>query len=303
MRELFNFLIFPGFLFTSVLGLLLTWVDRKVSAVVQWRVGPPWFQPFADFLKLMIKETTVPEGASRTTFLFAPILSLIAPVILSVMLWKMNFAPHSSFLGDLIVVIYLFAMVPLAVIIGGAASRNPLSAVGASREMSLYFAYELPFLLVLFIPILKTKGLIKIGELVLFQQANGPILYSISGAIGAIVALICIQAKLTYVPFDSPEAEQEIMAGPYLEYSGVSLALFKLSRAMMLFVLPVFIITIFWGGIANFWAIPKFLAVIVLIILIKNTNPRLRIEQALRFFWTRLSILAIIGLIVAIFGH
>ncbi len=303
MKIIFDFLFFPGFLFTAIVGLLLTWVDRKISAIIQWRVGPPWYQPFADLFKLLIKETIIPEGAIKFLFLGAPILSVTAATIISVMLWTMNFAPRTSFVGDLIVILYLLALIPIATILGGSASRNPLSAVGVSREMSLYFGYELPFLLALVVPILKTNGSIRIGDILLFQQAHQPFLYSISGAIATIICLICFQAKLGYAPFDIPEAEQEIMAGPYLEYSGVGLALFKLSRAMMLFILPVFIITLFWGGITNYWAILKFLLIIILIVLIKNTNPRLRIEQALRLFWARLSIISAIGLILAAFGY
>lgn len=299
LLTILSFLIFPGFLFTAVIGLLLTWVDRKVSARVQMRVGPPWYQPFADFLKLLLKETTIPEGAQKTVFLLAPLLGIIALPIVAVMLFSMNFNPYSSFVGDLIVLIYLLALPPMGLIIGGSASKNPLSAVGASREMTLYFGYELPFLAAILVPVVKT-GSIRIGDIVLYQQFHGSILYSLSGVIAAIVALICIQAKLGYAPFDIAEAEQEIMAGPLLEYSGVSLALFRLTRAMMLFILPLFLITIFWGGFADFWAILKFLLIIVLIILIKNTNPRLRIDQALKFFWIGLGSLAIISIILAI---
>ena len=294
-----SFLILPGFLFTAVIGLLLTWVDRKVSARVQMRVGPPWYQPFADFLKLLLKETTIPEGAQKTVFLLAPLLGIIALPIVAVMLFSMNINPYSSFVGDLIVLIYLLALPPLGLILGGSASKNPLSAVGASREMTLYFGYELPFLAAILVPVVKT-GSIRIGDIVLYQQFYGSILYSISGIIAAIVALICVQAKLGYAPFDIAEAEQEIMAGPLLEYSGVSLALFRLARAMMLFILPLFLITLFWGGFANLWAIPKFLLIVVLIILIKNTNPRLRIDQALKFFWIGLGSLAIISIILAL---
>ena len=299
LLTILSFIIFPGFLFTAVIGLLLTWVDRKVSARVQMRVGPPWYQPFADFLKLLLKETTIPEGAQKTVFLLAPLLGIIALPIVAVMLFSMNFNPYASFVGDLIVLIYLLALPPLGLILGGSASKNPLSAVGASREMTLYFGYELPFLAAILVPVVKT-GSIRIGDIVLYQQFHGSILYSLSGVIAAIVALICVQAKLGYAPFDIAEAEQEIMAGPLLEYSGVSLALFRLTRAMMLFILPLFLITIFWGGFADFWAILKFLLIIVLIILIKNTNPRLRIDQALKFFWIGLGSLAIISIILAI---
>jgi NADH-quinone oxidoreductase subunit H len=150
--------------------------------------------------------------------------------------------------------------------------------------------------------ILKAGGSIKFGEIILAQQAQGPFLYSISGVIAGVVILLCVQAKLSFVPFDIPEAEQEIMAGPYIEYSGVALAIYKVTRAMMLFLLPLFLISILWGGFADWWAIPKFLLIIVLIVLMKNTNPRLRIDQALKFFWIGLGILSIIGLVLAFYG-
>lgn len=301
-RTLFSFVVFPGFLFSAVVGLLITWIDRKVTARIHWRVGPPWFQPYADFLKLLLKETIIPEGSSKILFLLGPLLGLVAMSILAVMLFSMNFYPTSTFVGDLIVIIYLLALPPIGIIIGGSASKNPLASVGVSREMTQYFAYELPFLVSAAVIILKAGGSIRFGDIVLAQQSQGPFLYSLSGVIAAIVFLLSTQAKLSFVPFDIPEAEQEIMAGPYIEYSGVALAMYKLTRAMMFFLLPLFLISVLWGGFANWWAILKFLVIVVLIILIKNTNPRLRIDQALKFFWTGISILAIIGLILAFYG-
>lgn len=301
MKVVFWFLVFPGFLFSSIIGLLLTWVDRKVTARIQWRVGPPWFQPFADFSKLLSKETLIPINASRFLFLMAPILSIIAITAVGTMLFTMNFYPGISFLGDLIVLIYLLTLPPLATIIGASASKNPLAAVGASREMTLYFGYELPFITAVIITIIKTGGMIRIGDIITYQHIHGPILYSVSGIIAMIVALLSMQAKLGYVPFDIAEAEQELMAGVYTEYSGFALALFKLTKAMMLFLLPCFLITIFWGGFVTWWAILKLLLLVVLIILIKNTNPRLRVDQALKFFWVGLMPLAIIGIILAFF--
>ena len=302
VRILFSYLIFPGFLFTAVVGLFLTWIDRKVTARIHWRVGPPWYQPYADFLKLLLKETIIPEGSSRVLFLLAPLLGLVAMSILAVMLFSMNFNPGGTFVGDLIVIIYLLALPPLGIMIGGSASKNPLASVGVSREMTQYFAYELPFLITVAAVILKAGGSIRFGDIVLVQQADGPFLYSISGVIGAIVILLSTQAKLGFVPFDIPEAEQEIMAGPYIEYSGVALAMYMVVRAMMLFLLPLFLISLLWGGFADWWAIPKFLLIVVLIVLMKNTNPRIKIDQALRFFWLGLGVLSIIGLVLAVYG-
>ncbi len=302
IKILFNYLIFPGFLFAAIIGMFLTWVDRKVTARVQMRVGPPWYQPYADFFKLLLKETLIPEGASKVLFYLGPMLGLVSMSILAVMIFKMNFSPDGSFVGDIIVMIYLLALPPIGVIIGGSASKNPLASVGASREMTQYFAYELPFLIVIAGIVLKAGGTIKFGEIIQWQKVNGPFLYSISGIVFALIFLLVIQAKLGLVPFDIPEAEQEIMAGPYIEYSGVALAIYKITRAMMLFLLPLFMISLLWGGIGDWWAVLKFLLLIVLIILIKNTNPRLRIDQALKFFWIFLGILSIIGLVLAVNG-
>jgi len=295
----FAFVVFPGVIFTAAAGLLLTWVDRFVSARVQWRKGPPVYQPFADMLKLLLKQTVVPEGASKVTFLLAPLIGFAAMCITAVLLFYVNFFPSGSFVGDLIVLVYLFALPPLATIIGASASRNPLSAVGASREMVLYLGYELPFLLALSVPIILTGGKIRIGDLVLAQQAGGPFLTSWAGAIAAVIVLICIQAKLGYPPFDMAEAEQEIMSGVLIEYSGAPLAVFRLTKAMMLFLLPCFLVTVFWGGLASWWAILKVIAVVVLVILIKNTNPRFKIDHALRFFWFILGALGIVAVILA----
>lgn len=302
VRLLFNFVIFPGFLFTAVVGLFITWVDRKVTARIHWRVGPPWYQPYADFLKLLIKETMIPEDSSRILFLIGPIIGVVSMSILAVMIYQMNFYPEMSFVGDLIVVVYLLAIPPLGVILGGSSSKNPLAGIGASREMTQYFAYELPFLIAIAIVVVKTNGSIRLGEIFMAQQGQGPFLYSVSGVIAAIVILLATQAKLSFVPFDIPEAEQEIMAGPYVEYSGVTLALFKVTRAMMFLLMPLFLVSVLWGGIASWWAILKVLLFIVLIVLIKNTNPRIRIDQALKFFWFGLGILSIIGLVFAFNG-
>lgn len=303
LKILLYYLIFPGFLFTAVVGLFSAWIDRKVSARVQWRIGPPWYQPFVDILKLLGKETIVPEGAKKNTFLLSPLIGLTGVTLASTILLVINFGMNRGFIGDLIVMIYLFAFTPLAIILGGSSSNNPFGSVGANREMTLYFSYELPFLIAIFSVVTKSGGTIKIWDLLNYQSSYGPFLYSFSGVIAFIISILCIQAKLAYAPFDIPEAETEVQAGPFIEYSGPPLAVFKLTKAMLLFVLPVFLITIYWGGLTSWWAILKYLAVLVLIILIKNVNPRVRIDQAMRFFWIPMSILAVIGMISAYYGY
>jgi len=306
-KTLFYFIVFPGFLFTALVGVLVSWIDRKVTARVQWRVGPPVLQPFYDFVKLLGKETIVPQAGSKLTFLLSPLFGLAAVTIVSTILWLVMISPEKTFLGDLIVVIYLLTIPSICVIIGGFASGNPLASLGASREMKMILAYELPFILAIFTPVIKAQGIIRLGDLLQYQWANSIFLNSWSGFIAFVVAIICMQAKLALVPFDIPEAETEIIAGPYIEYSGAPLALYKLTRWMMLFVVPMFLVIMFMGGIVFsgwhiLWGILKYVLLLVIIILMRNTNPRLRIDQAIKFFWGPMTILAIIGIIFAFLG-
>lgn len=302
LRLFFNYLIFPGFLFSAVIGLMASWVDRKVTARIQWRVGPPWYQNFIDIVKLLGKETIVPEGA-KSTFLLAPFLGLLSAVLVSAILGKGILMPSESFVGDLIVVLYLLIIPAISLIIGASSSRNPLASIGASREMKLVLAYELPFILAIIAVIIKSAGVVQIGSILTHQINNGTNLAAWSGLLAFIVAIFCMQAKLGFVPFDMSEAEQEIMAGALIEYSGLPLAIFKLTRAVLLYTMPLLLITLFWAkDLSPLSLIVKYIALLAVVILIKNTNPRLRIDQAMRFFWGPLTILATIAVILAVLG-
>jgi NADH-quinone oxidoreductase subunit H len=302
-----SFLIFPGLLFTAVGGLATQWVDRKVSALVQWRVGPPWFQPFADILKLLGKEIVIPAGAKRAGFFLAPLAGLAAVGMVSTILWLTNLR-GVGFVGDLIGVLYLLTIPSLGIILGASASSNPLSSVGASREMKLVLAYELPFVIAIFTAVTKVSPMtLRLDNIIAYQEANGVLLGNASCILAFIVCILVAQAKLTYPPFDIPEAETEIMDGTHMEYSGAALAVIKLQQAMMLFTLPIFFITLFWGGLQFhgwniLYTIVKYLIIVTIIVLIKNTNPRVRIDQAVRFFWGPVSLIAVIGMVLAILG-
>lgn len=118
-----------------------------------------------------------------------------------------------------------------------------------------------------------------------------------------IAAIFCMQAKLGLAPFEVSEAEQEIMGGVLIEYSGSALAIFKLTKAVLLYTTPLLLIILFLGkDLSLSFTIIKFIILLVVIILIKNTNPRLRIDQALRFFWGPVTILAVIAAVLAALG-
>lgn len=312
----FFFLVFPGMLFSVALGLALCWVDRKVTALVQWRKGPPFTQPFWDVLKLLGKEVIVPAQAWVGGFLAFPFVAFSAVALAATFVWLAATGFGQPPLGDLIVVLYLLTIPTLAVILGGAASGNPLGAVGASRDMKLLLAYELPFVIAILVAVFQHRdldgetvyaGTLSLSGLVDFQSHVGSIILRPSGILAFLVALLCAQAKLGFVPFDLAEAECEIGEGALLEYSGASLAFFKLTQAVMLVTLPVFLVTVFWGGLdPGIWGVLAFagkvVLIVVLFVLIKNTNPRVRIDQAMRFFWGPMTIVALVALLLAQLG-
>ncbi len=306
---LFLFFIFPGFLFSASFGLFAGWVDRALTARIQWRVGPPWHQNFTDVIKLLIyKETVIPVKVSKLIFLGMPLVSLSAATLASTMILVMGAYPQTGFLGDLIVVAYLLMIPAVSLMLGAFASENPLASLGASREMKLMLSYELPFIISLIVPIIKSGYAIRLGDIIMHQSASGNTIGSVSGVISFIVMLVCAQAKLSFAPFDIPEAETEIMAGPYIEYSGKALGIFKLSKAVMLFALPALMIMLYFGVLAAgpdglIRNILQYLAILALMVVIKNTNPRVRIDQAVKFFWGPVTALAIIAVVLAYTGH
>ena len=306
-KEIFYFLVFPGLLFAGVVGGFLSWVDRKITARVQFRQGPPLFQPLYDFVKLLSKETIIPKYGSPITFLLSPVFALFGAVLAAVFILLPVFGIESGFSGDLLVIIYVLNIPSVTYIIGGLASGNPLAAVGASREMKLILSYELPFLLVLTSIIIKSGMTINLSEIISNQIVHGANIGSISGIFGFITVLMCVQAKLGLVPFDMAEAEGEICDGIMIESSGTVLAIYKLVKYIMFLVLPAFICGLFFSGLSLaginiFWSILKVLLVILLITLIRNTNPRVRIKQAMRFFWIWMNLFAVISIVLAIFG-
>ena len=307
MIYIFYFLFF-GFLLTAIIGLLASWIDRKVTAKVQYRVGPPLLQPLIDIVKLLGKETLIPAGSSKITFLMAPVIGLASVILVSTLLWINNIYPAKSFLGDLIVVLYLLVIPSISIIMGGFASRNPLASLGASREMKLVLGYELPFILATLVSVIKSGYTFRLGEILDFQAQNGAFVGSWSGTLALIVAIICMQAKLALVPFDIPEAETEIVGGPLIEYSGSGLAIYRLMKNMLMFTVPFFLIIVFIGGlrldgIHLLYGVLKYIGLVALMTVIRNTNPRVRIDQAVKFFWGPVTIIAIIAIILALLGR
>jgi len=306
IEYVFFLLIFPGLLFTGILGLTVGWVDRKVSARFQFRVGPPFFQNFNDFFKLLGKETIIVKDGVHSLFIAAPFIAFAVTVLISTMVGVALFF-NRGFGGDLFVVMYLLMVYSVMVILGGSSTGNVYSSIGAGREMKLLLADELAFIFVCLVPVIKADYQLSLEQILNWQSIEGAFIGSVSGVIAFIVGMLCIQAKMTLPPFHIPEAETELVEGPFMEYSGPPLAFWKLNHFMLYVVLPFLLVLLFLGGFnlqgwGILWAVLKYLAIIVVMIIIKNTNPRIRIDTALNFFWKYAALLGLIALILAVLG-
>jgi NADH-quinone oxidoreductase subunit H len=297
--------LFPGFLFIIIYGLILEFLDRRIAARMQNRVGPPFFQPFADFIKMLGKEVIDPEGVDRQLFDAAPLVALAAVMTAYLYVPVLGNSPL-AFQGDLVLVLYLLTLPTIALFLLGWLSRNIFSAIGGIRAVTQMFIYEVPFFLALLAPALMA-GTWSISEIAVWQQKN--LWFIFLQPIGFVVALIGLQAKLERTPFDIPEAETEIIAGPWTELTGRRLALMHLTMNVSLVVGSSLIAALFLGGpmipwvitpvwmgwIAGFFLfLAKTLGVLLVLASIKVATGRIRIDQLNRIGWKYIASAAIV---------
>jgi NADH-quinone oxidoreductase subunit H len=289
MMALFYILIFPGFLFLSTFSLLAEYIDRKLYARLQNRVGPPWYQPTADFIKLLAKEDIVPTEANTTFFRLAPILALTAAVtaFLYIPIW----GPQSlfPFNGDIIVILYLLTLPTLCFFIGGWYSTSLYCRLGAVRLVTQLFAYEVPLLMAVLAPAL-LAGSWSLSEIALYYEKHP--FYWLINLISFAVALVALHGKLEKAPFDIPEAETEIVAGGLTEYSGRLLALLRLTLDIEMIVGAALLAAVFlpfWihsGPVIGFAAfLVKVIFMVALLSLARTIFARMRIDQMVNFCW------------------
>ncbi len=294
-------LFFPGGLFLLGSGLVFEYIDRKLIARFQNRVGPRWFQPLADFVKLLAKEEIIPTGVIKPLFIILPIIALTAALTAALYVPLFGFKPSFSFQGDLVVTLYLLSMMTLCIGLAGANTEDRFSLVGATRALTQLFSYEAPFLLALLGPAI-ALGTWNIGEI----NAGAAVTrtwFIILQPIGFIVALIGLMGKLELPPFDAPEAETEIVAGALTEYSGRGFALFKLGRDVELVIGLTLIASFYLGGFVNpldfLW---KTLLLLLVTAALQSLFARLRIDQTVGLWWRTGMILVLLQLVVIILG-
>ncbi len=290
MNALLALLLFPGGLFVMLNGLAYEWVDRKLVARMQNRLGPRWFQPLADVAKLLGKEEIVPRGADARWFNGLPIVALAAVLTAALYVPLLGILPSVGFAGDLIVTIYLLSVLTLCLALAGSLTSDRFGLLGATRTLTQLFSYEAPFLLALLGPAV-VAGSWQIGTIL--NYASGQWLI-VTQPIGFFIAVIGLMGKLELPPFDAPEAHTEIVAGALTEYSGRGLALFRLAKNVALVVGLTLIAGFYLGGIANaFEFVGKTLALLGVIVVLQVLFARLRIDQLVGMWWRVGALLAL----------
>lgn len=282
VRDLFALLIFPGGLFVVIAGLLYEWVDRKLLAQLQNRVGPRWFQPLADLVKLLAKEEVIPDGVDRRLFTGLPVVALAGVLTAALYVPLGGVAPAHSFNGDLIVTLYLLSLLSLCMGLAGSNTMDRFSLVGATRTLTQLFSYEAPFLLALLGPAI-VAGSWEIRAIIAYTDGRWLLF---TQPLGFIVVLIGLMGKLELPPFDAPEAETEIVAGAMTEYSGRGLALFHLGKAVEMVIGLTLIAALYLGGVANplsFFV--KTLGLLLVVAVLQSLLARLRIDQTVGLWW------------------
>ena len=303
LSALFSLLIFPGFAFLFACALAFQWIDRRVVARLQGRVGPPWYQPLADLIKLLAKEDVLPTEAHELACAALPMVSLAA-VLTAALYIPVGNRSTPSFEGDLIVVLFLLSIPALAYFLAGWLSGSVFSVVGGNRSLLQYFSYEVPFLMALSGPAI-LSGSWSIAQITA-QQSHAPWIVLVQ-PLGFFLALTGLIGKLKRSPFDIPKAKSEIGAGPLTEFSGRKLALWQLSLHIKTAVGIFLLVDVFLGGASIGLPAPailvfglKALLVLLVLSLVDVLYARLRIDQLVNLGWRVLAPLALVQVLAVV---
>ena len=289
-------LIFPGLLFAVPAAWFILWVERKAVALMQGRVGPPFMQPFFDFVKLLGKQTPQRTGIAGMIMKAWPVIAVasaagavgLLPVLPS----------SGGFEGDLILLLALLELPSMCIIAAGFSSRSIFAEIGSAREAVLSVAYNIVFLLAI-VSIAASQHTFRLDALAALPAS--PLRW-----LGVIALLVCLPAKLHLNPFSLPNAEQEIYSGPMIEYAGPELAMWELSHGLEWVAATGLVATLIAPHIAVWWlAALVFIALSFFIVLmlsaLASATARLAIDTTVRFYWQCTLIFAVLAVSSALF--
>ncbi|MEN3041842.1 MAG: NADH-quinone oxidoreductase subunit H [Fervidobacterium sp.] len=274
-------------------GLTFEGIGRKVTARIQKRYGPPWYQNFIDVFKTLTK-----HGWTHGWIFDFGVLMALGGVIAT-----LSFVPLGNLvafpgLDNFFVIVYLFTVGALGMAMGMVGTGNPWASIGVARALTLMLGYEVPYLIVItsMLYFYKTSNISNI------IAAQGEIWNIFRFPIGALVAFISLQGMLGKEPFEAPIAPAEIASGPMVELSAKYMGLLMLMNTFMEFVEISLFVDFFLGGGTYFVFLLKYLVVWILAVMISAVLPRFRIEQAVAFYWTVPILLAFLQAFLVING-
>jgi len=295
------------------------WVERKIEARMQNRVGPAFtgprgiLQPLADVIKLLTKEDIVPTGAKKTIFKFAPILAF-SFVVFALSFLPVDGAaaiPDSSFAGDLIFIMALITIANFLLFLSGWASANPYGDIGATRVLTQFLGYDIPLFLLALAPAF-LAGSLSISAIATNQYLNQYLPFALLAPWAFVLFIITLQAELEKDPFDIPHAESEVVGGLETEYCGGKLAFLHLTRDVQIVFGAALVVELFLGGPYgpvffglpafwySLWFILKLLGVVIITEYITCLFARLRIDQVLSANWKVILPLSVLSLALTV---
>ena len=290
--------LFPGGLFLLVTSLIYEWADRKMISRFQNRVGPKIYQPFADIIKLLVKEEVFPKSVNRTLFILLPIFGFACVMTASLYVPLFGVEAAIGLSGDLVITMYLLSAMSVCLGMAGANSMNRFAVIGATRTLTQLFAYEAPFMLSLLLPAIAAQSW---NIKVITAYASQHTWMVVTLPIGFFISIIGMMGKLELAPFDAPEAESEIVSGALSEYSGRGLAMFRLAKNVEIVICLSLIAAFYLGGVGNpLIFILKTIGLLGIVALLQSTMTRLRIDQTVGLWWQVGAILSLVQLMILI---
>ncbi len=289
-----------------------TYAERKVIGHMQQRLGPNrvgprgLLQPIADVLKLLTKEDLVPAGADKSLFYLAPFISLVAGAtsLAVIPVWE-KFVLANVNVG-LLVVLALSSLSSYGIILSGWASNSRYAFLGGLRASAQVISYEVAMALSL-VGVMVMAGSMNLSEIVKAQTASPFKIYAIPQILGFFVFMVAAIAETNRTPFDLPEAETELVAGYFVEYSGIRFGLFYLAEYFGMVVMSAVAVTCFLGGwkgpfevpgVPFFWFLLKLYALLFFYIWVRATLPRYRYDQLMGLGWKVLIPVSLLNIVV-----
>lgn len=295
--------------FIAVSAMFLVWWERKVSAMIQNRMGPMivgWhgsLQSVADMLKLLLKENIVPSGADKLVWWLAPFFVTVPSIAVFVTIpFGKDMIVHDLNVGVLFIT-SITSVCVLGIFMAGWGSNNKYSLLGGMRSAAQIISYEVPLLLSIVLVVMET-GTLSMQEIV-HAQSNGWFILKPHLALAFLIYLISATAEVNRVPFDIPEAESELGAGYHTEYSGMKFAMFFVSEYTNFFIISAVAATLFLGGWQGpwlpspVWFLIKAYGIVFLLMWVRWTLPRVRMDQMMSFAWKVLTPIALLNLLIS----